>query len=91
MSEGYKRDEDLEEGKDHPGQTCDEAHEDKEHSLWKEEKLEENDEKDEEEEKPFPPNPNPTDQPFGGQMEENWFKGNKDQLLFESLMKKWCK
>jgi len=36
MSEGYKRDEDLEEGKDHPGQTCEEAHEGKEHSQWKE-------------------------------------------------------
>jgi len=33
------------------------------------------------------PNPNPTDSPFG----ENWTRGNKDQLLFESLMKKWCK
>ena len=22
---------------------------------------------------------------------ENWFKGNKDQLLFEILMEKWAK
>ena len=22
---------------------------------------------------------------------ENWFKGNKDQLLFERLVKKWAK
>ena len=24
-------------------------------------------------------------------IKENWFKGNKDQLLFERLMEKWCK
>ena len=60
-------DEDLEEGKDHPGQTCDEAHEGKEHSLWESEDLEED------------------------VIEESWRKGNKDRLMFETLMKKWCK
>ena len=57
----------LEEGKGHPGQTCDEAHEGKEHSLWESEDLEED------------------------VIEESWRKGNKDRLMFETLMKKWCK
>ena len=37
--------------------------------------------------------PMPKDKPIGKQksVQENWLKGNKDQLLFESLMKKWVK
>lgn len=37
--------------------------------------------------------PMPKVKPIGKQksVQENWFKGNKDQLLFESLMKKWVK
>jgi|1_EtaG_2_1085319.scaffolds.fasta_scaffold18233_4 hypothetical protein len=105
MSEGYKRDE-LEEGGGHHGQTCEEAHEGKEHSLWEEGKLEEYDETG-----TFAPgqgeiakkkSPSEEDEERARELasdaaakaeetNENWFKGNKDQLLFETLMKKWTK
>jgi len=71
----------LEEGKDHPGQTCDEAHEGKEHSLWEGEKLEEDEERD----------GWILQLDAAEETNESWRKGKKDQLMFESLMKKWCK
>ena len=36
-----------------------------------------------------PPRPRKRGEPAA--YAENWFKGNKDQLLFETLMKKWAK
>ncbi len=64
MSEGYKRDEDLEEGKGCPKDcpVCEGAG-----CPSEEERLEED------------------------VIEESWRKGSKDRLMFETLVKKWCK
>ena len=106
MSEGYKRDK-LEEGKDHHGQTCKEVHEGEEHSLWEEKALLEEEEgleikprtqaeKEKEEKvkrsvKKKVPFLQDLEQAADELTEEKWRKGNKDQLMFETLMKKWCK
>ena len=73
----------LEEGEKHD---CDEAHPNISHKVW-EEKQEKLAEAAEVTKGNIPPHWEPTKAPTN----ENWFKGDKDQLLFEELTRKWTK
>jgi hypothetical protein len=64
----------------HPGKTCDEAHgEEKSDSKGKKPDFLDLDGDGDKKE------------PMSQAANESWFKGNKDQLLFERLVEKWIK